>query len=147
MLSTLEDHVELESAPEARVKRTGRRMLSVAIAILLGAETTGCTSWRPTLEPTPALGPDVAVDQVRVRLLDGTSEVVTSPRLEADTLVGTIVSGDQRTDVRIPPDRISGLELRETSTARTAALALGVAAAVMAFSAAVGGFQRITSGL
>ena len=124
-----------------------RRVLGIAIAILFGTETTGCTSWQPALGPTTALAPDADVDQVRVRFLDGTAEVVQSPRMEADTLVGTVVRGDQTTIVHIAPDQIAAVDLRQTSEARTAGLAVGVAVGFMLFSAAVGGFQRITSGL
>ena len=124
-----------------------RRVLGIAIAILFGTETTGCTSWQPVTGPTTAFAPEAEVDQVRVRFLDGTTEVVQSPRLEADTLVGTVDRGNQTTIVHIAPDRIAAVDRRQTSEARTAGLAVGVAVGFMLFSAAVGGYQRITSGL
>ena len=124
-----------------------RRVLGIAIAILFGTETTGCTSWQPALGPTTALAPEADVAQARVRFLDGTAEVLQSPRMEGDTLVGTVVRGNQTTIVHIAPDRIAAVDLRQTSEARTAGLAVGVAVGFMLFSAAVGGFQRITSGL
>ena len=124
-------------------RRSSPLMLCVAVA---------CTSWHlETVSPQEL----ITVRQptaVRVTLLGGEQVVVRKPRLSADTLLGTDVTGERKglmagtllardgpdTAIALPITVVRGIATRKASAGKTALFLGGVFAITAAAGAAMG---------
>ena len=100
-----------------------RFVLPLTLVTLLSA----CTKW-VALEPpyAPSQG---EYEKLRITGDDGTRVVIHDPRLEADSLRGTVSDSDQV--AAIPIDSVQKIEKRGTNWLATAGLVVGVFYAVV----------------
>ena len=99
----------------------------VVLPLTLVALLSACTKWK-TLEPpyAPSQG---EYEKLRITGDDGMRVVIHDPRLEADSLRGTVSDSDQVAAIRI--DSVQKIEKRGTNWLATAGLVVGVFYAVV----------------
>ena len=96
-----------------------RRPATLCLALAYATQVTGCTSWQPRTEPTPAVLATDGGKPLRVTLADGTQVTLVQARLVADTLVGLSVQGRDTSEVRLPQERIRTVEERQADGLKT----------------------------
>jgi len=120
--------------------RIGSPLTRSTALLLLACYLPACTSWR-TQQAAPQ---DVIAAQhpqaIRVTRTDGSQVEITSPRIEADTLIGHRAGVAPRDSaearVAIPLSEVAQIEVRQNDAGKTIALAAGVGLAVLLIAAA-----------
>ena len=97
------------------------------IALLLG-----CTSWKVTTRPLPALIEYQQPDRLRVAPASGGWVVVHGPQIVGDTLAARVYRSGDKAAVYLPWRAIATVEQRRFDPGKTFLLATGVAAIVTA---------------
>jgi hypothetical protein len=96
----------------------GFRLVFFLVAL---AGLGGCTSWRAQARSPQLVLPEKHPPSVKLELQDGSRMVVTSPRVEAEDLVGFGKPGGER--VRLNLSQIRTLWIRELDKKKTGILA------------------------
>jgi hypothetical protein len=103
-------------------------------AVLLAAFLPACTSYQVMADPASGLqAPPKPVKEARVTLKNGSVFELDSPRVDGDSLRGTLEG--QATSVAWAD--VTGVEVRKTSAVKTTALVLGVGLFAVAAGAAI----------
>ncbi len=92
----------------------------------------GCTSWKVTTRPVPALIEYQQPDRLRVTPANGERVVVHGPQVVGDTLVARVYRPGEKAAVYLPWRAIATVERRQFDPAKTFLLVTGVAAIVTA---------------
>lgn len=117
------------------------RVVTGAILVLTHV-ATACTSWR-----VPPVSPEELISRehpsaIQVREHGGGKYVLTSPRLEQDSLTGYV----KRVERRVPMMTIDRVAVRRFSPMKTVGLIVGVPAAIIAVFMGIYGIGCATSG-
>jgi hypothetical protein len=114
----------------------------VALVIALLA-VVGCVEWRPEAVPTPnSRAADRLPSQARIVTGDGRELLLRDPYVQHDSLMGEVPSGRGGVPelVGVPLNEIRSLEARRPSAGRSAVLAAGIVAGMIAvFDVLLGG--------
>ena len=103
-----------------------RRLIT---GILLPVYVSSCTSWRlEPLSPEHVVDRNVPPSKVRLTLVDSTRVVLEEPSMAADSVVGES-QGARRAVALVD---IAAVQVRSSSTLRTALLVAGIAIATLA---------------
>jgi hypothetical protein len=97
-----------------------RRVVSAILLLTFGVAS--CRTWAPVQAP-----PGPVPESVRIELLSGERVRVADVRIEADTLVGRVVGGNDT--IRVPIEQIDSMEASRFSFERTFWAVLGGTAA------------------
>jgi len=113
------------------------RYRSLAVSALL-LSTAACHSWRPQTTPAPQVVEQMnGRGTVRILRRDQSVMVLSEPRVEGDSIVGTVGTPPQRAAVAVAD--VQRIDTRRVSATRTGGLAVGtiVLVSVVAIAAAV----------
>ncbi len=102
---------------------------SIAVIVMSG-QLGGCTAWR-----VETLSPAELIDQrhpgeIRVQRGDGRSEVLYSPEVDGDSLLGRGNWDAKQSDRAMALSDVKGVATRHVSAGRTVALVAGLGAVV-----------------